>query len=147
MSYFTSFASDISQFSLPEKFTFPFNYIPEPIAEFAAKELQAYIKLQIEPLHNFGWDNSPLGIGKMFGVLVVRNSKGEVGYISAFSGKLGMKNEYDKFVPPVYDMLLADGFYKEEELRSPGKSNACLSVNKLVSDFYALSVRRRTRYS
>ncbi len=116
MSYFTSFASDISHFSLPEKFTFPFNYSPVPIAEFAAKELQAYIKLQIEPLHNFGWDNSPQGIGKMFGVLVVRNSKGELGYISAFSGKLGMKNDYDKFVPPVYDMLLADGFYKEEEI-------------------------------
>ena len=58
----------------------------------------------------------------MFGVLVVKNHQGKLGYLSAFSGKLGKKNEYEKFVPPVYDMLLSDGFYKEGEAEINSKS-------------------------
>lgn len=115
MNRFTFFQSDISDFSLPEKFTYPFNYTPHPLAIRASEELKQYIQLEIEPVHNFGLDKNPQGIGKMFGVLVVMNQNGKLGYISAFSGKLGMKNHYEKFVPPVYDMLANGEFYKEEE--------------------------------
>ena len=117
MTYFTPFLSDVSSLSIPERFTFPFNYTPQPLAMVAATELQNYIQTEIEDKHLFGMKGESNGIGKMFGVLVVRNSSGKLGYISAFSGKLGMKNDYERFVPPVYDMLTSEGFYKPEEKR------------------------------
>ncbi len=117
MTYFTPFLADVSSLSIPEKFTYPFNYSPEPLAIAAASELQNYIQTEIEDRHPFGMNGESKGIGKMFGVLVVRNSSGQLGYINAFSGKLGMKNDYDRFVPPVYDMLTSEGFYKPEEKR------------------------------
>lgn len=117
MTYFTPFLADVSSLSIPEKFTYPFNYSPEPLAIVAASELQNYIQSEIEDKHPFGMNGESNGIGKMFGVLVVRNSSGQLGYISAFSGKLGKKNDYDRFVPPVYDMLTSEGFYKPEEKR------------------------------
>ncbi len=54
----------------------------------------------------------------MFGILVVQNTNGELGYLAAFSGKLDDKNHYDYFVPPVFDTLAQKGFYKvgEKEL-------------------------------
>jgi len=128
MKYFTSFIADIDSFELPDKFNYPFNYTPEPIAEQAARELQAYIESEIEPIHNFGLNNESDGIGKMFGVLVVKNALGAIGYLSAFSGKLGMRNDYDRFVPPVYDMLNSQGFYKSEEEK----------INQLSAEIWAL---------
>jgi len=91
MTYFTPFLADVSSLVIPEKFTYPFNYSPEPLAILAASELQNYIQSEIEDKHPFGMKGESSGIGKMFGVLVVRNSIGQLGYISAFSGKLGKK--------------------------------------------------------
>ena len=53
----------------------------------------------------------------MFGVLVVRNKQGEIGYLAAFSGNLAGSNHHSFFVPPVYDLLNPDGYFKEEEER------------------------------
>lgn len=117
MSFFCEFESDVSSIELPKLFTYPFNYTPHPIAIKAAEELQSYIQYQIEPLHNFGLQGQSDGIGKMFGVLVIQNSQNKIGYLAAFSGKLGRKNDYEKFVPPVYDMLAPNEFYKDEEER------------------------------
>lgn len=115
MSFFIRFKTQLTTDKLPPLFTYPFNYTPHPIAVKAAEELQNYIKSKIEAIHNFGMNGEADGIGKMFGVLVVKNEENELGYISAFSGKLGKKNDYEQFVPPVYDMLQSQGFYKEEE--------------------------------
>lgn len=51
----------------------------------------------------------------MFGVLVVQTGNGEVGYLAAFSGILAGKNQHSYFVPPVYDLLQPQGFFKVEE--------------------------------
>lgn len=51
----------------------------------------------------------------MFGVLVVRTPAGEVGYLAAFSGNLAGKNVHPFFVPPIYDLLQPDGFFRQEE--------------------------------
>ena len=56
-----------------------------------------------------------LAKGKMFGVLVVEDKAGEVGYLAAFSGNLAHSNQHTFFVPPVYDLLQPDGFFKKEE--------------------------------
>ena len=114
---FQSFKSDISGISLPEKFTFPFYYEPHQLSIIAATALQDYLETQTNFEHNFGLRENQEGlvIGKMFGVLVCENSKGKLGYLWAFSGKLANGNHHEYFVPTIFDMLQKDGFYKIEE--------------------------------
>ena len=79
MNYFQHFKADISEIELPEKFTFPFYYQAHPLAKIATNEIQEYLENQTDFKHNFGLtDTDPtLPIGKMFGVMVVRNKKNE----------------------------------------------------------------------
>src|SRR5690606_9976556 len=67
--------------------------------------------------HNFGLDEFQDGlvIGKMFGVLVIQDKDGKLGYLSAFSGKLADSNDHKRFVPPVFDMLQENSFFLQEE--------------------------------
>lgn len=109
----------MSGIALPEKFTFPFYYEPHALAKRAADELQHYLENHADLEHNFGLDTDKEGlvIGKMFGVLVVQDGEGKLGYLSAYSGKLAGSNDHPKFVPPVFDMLVEDSFFlKEQEL-------------------------------
>jgi tRNA pseudouridine32 synthase / 23S rRNA pseudouridine746 synthase len=113
---FIPFSSAVDQIKLPEQFTFPFYYQPHELSKRAAQSLQQ--KLEALDLdHNFGLEPNKKGlvIGKMFGVLVVQNAQGEMGYLAAFSGKLANENHHIGFVPPVFDMLQKDGFFKAEE--------------------------------
>ena len=118
-SLFQNFKTDISGIALPEKFTFPFYYEPHALAVIASKELQNYLKNQTDFEHNFELKAHQKGlvIGKMFGVLVCQNKKGELGYLWAFSGKLAEQNQLPYFVPTVYDMLDKSSFYKKEEAK------------------------------
>ena len=102
------FHTPVADIPLPERFTFPFCYIPHPLCVAAAKEVQAYLGLQE------AWKEE-LAQGKMFGVLVVRTQEGETGYLAAFSGILAGSNVHPFFVPPVYDLLQPQGFFKIEE--------------------------------
>ena len=111
MDCFTTFKSDISGFSLPKRFTFPFYYKPHPISVLASKELQHLLSTQKD------WNHDFQSIGKMFGVLIVQNKDYEIGYLSAFSGKIAGKNLIKGFVPPVFDMLTKDSFYKKSETK------------------------------
>lgn len=115
LTYFSE--STINGIALPERFTFPFFYEPHPLTQIAAAELQHYLETQTELYHNFGLtENQPgLVIGKMFGVLVVQDKEGRLGYLSAFSGKLADSNTHSRFVPPVFDMLLEDSFFLKEQ--------------------------------
>lgn len=114
VSYFLD--KSIEDIPLPERFTFPFYYEPHPLTRIAAAELQYYLETQTDLEHNFGLDGSPdaTAIGKMFGVLVVQDTEGKLGYLSAFSGKLAGSNDHQKFVPPVFDMLSENSFFLKE---------------------------------
>lgn len=118
-SYFQYFKQPITTYELPKKFDYPFYYEPTEIAKQACKEVQKYLENQKDFEHNFGLENdlSSTPIGKMFGVLVVRNKKNEVGYLAAVSGKLANTNQHKIFVPPVFDMLNKNGFFLEQEER------------------------------
>ncbi|WP_394167250.1 RluA family pseudouridine synthase [Photobacterium piscicola] len=100
--HFTRFIAAIDTLPLPERFTFPFCYTPHPLCVLAAQELQHHIATQDQWQHNFGLDNDD-GIGHMFGVLLVQNQQGELGYLSAFSGKITNLTHLPHFVPPVFD--------------------------------------------
>jgi len=116
-THFIAFKQTISGIKVPEKFTFPFYYEPHELSKIASQELQNYLETQSDWEHNFGLEEGQKGliIGKMFGVLVVQNQVGAIGFLAAFSGKLADSNEHSHFVPPVFDMLQQDGFFKQEE--------------------------------
>lgn len=102
------FTTSITDIPLPERFTYPFCYTPHPLCILAAKEVQSYLTRQT------AWKDE-LRQGKMFGVLIVQTEHGETGYLAAFSGILAGKNLHPFFVPPVYDLLQPQGFFKIEE--------------------------------
>ena len=102
------FTRSIAHSALPDKFTYPFHYTPHPLCVMAADEVQVYLQ------HQAQWQDE-LQQGKMFGVLIVQTTEGEIGYLAAFSGILAGKNIHPYFVPPIYDLLQPDGFFKKEE--------------------------------
>lgn len=117
--YFHLFQEDTEQISLPSRFTFPFCYEPHELSTLAAKQVQDYLICQQDFDHNFGLDPEQTGliIGKMFGVLVLKDQDGQLGFLAAVSGKLAGTNRHSYFVPPIFDMLDPDGFFlKEEEI-------------------------------
>jgi len=131
-SCFTPFSESIDGYTLPERFTYPFYYQPHPLCILAAKELQNHLLTQTDWHHDFGIDSFVEGtnIGKMFGVMVVKNSDGEIGYLSAFSGKLAGENNWPKFVPPIFDMLKVDGFYRLEEANISSINNQIKTIEQ-----------------
>jgi tRNA pseudouridine32 synthase/23S rRNA pseudouridine746 synthase len=137
---FTPFLSGISAIDLPQNFTFPFYYSPHPLSLIACKELQDYLKNQKDFKHNFGFEenDSSLQIGKMFGVLVVKSQAGELGYLSAFSGKLADENHHKRFVPPVFDLLEKDNFFRIGEVEV---NDLTLKILALESDEIYLQLR------
>ena len=116
------FKQNIEGISLPEKFTFPFHYTPHPLTRIAADEVRSYLSTRLD------WQDE-IGIGKMFGVLIVRTSDGGIGYLAAFSGNLAGSNMHDFFVPPVYDLLNPDGYFRKEE-------SEISALNRRISDIF-----------
>ncbi len=141
----------------PRQFTYPFCYEPHPLCIAAAKEVQRYIE------ESGVWAEEK-GPGKMFGVLCVRvrvsekgkeksekgkvksekgkeksekyeeGEKEQIGFLAAYSGLLAGRNDWDYFVPPVFDAQQPDGYFKTEE-------RAISAINKeieaiLKSDTY-----------
>lgn len=107
-SCFHPFAPQPLAEELPHLFTYPFHYTPHPLIQRAAAELRTYL------LSCSSWQAELQG-GKMFGVLLVRNAAGELGFLAAFSGLLGGSNRQPYFVPPVFDFLDPQGFFKKGE--------------------------------
>lgn len=104
------FTIDISGIPLPAEFTFPFHYTPHPLCVIAADEVHRYLQ------NRHDW-HEELQKGKMFGVLIVQDNEGQTGYLAAFSGNLAQSNNHTYFVPPVFDMLAPEGFFRKEEER------------------------------
>lgn len=103
-----SYRTDISHIDLPRQFTYPFHYTPHALCVAAAKEVKDYLASRADWQEELQW-------GKMFGVLTVSDREGRVGFLAAFSGILAGSNTHDYFVPPVYDFLQPDSFFKTEE--------------------------------
>ena len=87
----------------PERFTWPFCYEPHPLCLLACDEVKAEIE-RIAPSE-----------GKMFGVLVAEDSEGRLGFLAAYSGLLCGRNDWEYFVPPVFDAQQPDGYFKQKE--------------------------------
>lgn len=138
------FKESIAHIPLPEKFTYPFHYTPHPLCVLAAEEVKAYLATHEE------WRRE-LSSGKMFGVLVVQSGgnattssaeKGEICYLAAFSGNLDGKNFHAFFVPPVYDLLQPEGFFRLEEEQISRMNER---INELGNDARYLNLKEKRR--
>jgi tRNA pseudouridine32 synthase/23S rRNA pseudouridine746 synthase len=90
--------TDLPAFSIAES-------TPHPLALRAADELWA--ALDAAPPRESG--------GKMFGVLVVADPDGRLGYTRGYSGMLDGQWEQPGFVPPVFDAAARDAFWPAGE--------------------------------
>lgn len=111
---------DINQYpgiSIPEKMNNPFDYEPHPLCIAICKELQTYLAKRDD------WKEE-IDKGKMFGVLIVTkpndsncsaNQQQEIGFLTAYSGQIGGRSDWDGFVPAVFDYLQPDGYFKTHE--------------------------------
>ncbi|MEZ4910549.1 MAG: RluA family pseudouridine synthase [Saprospiraceae bacterium] len=100
---------------IPTDFPYPFHYIPDELAKIAVEETKKHLLPSLENQHDFGKFNSASGLGKMIGVLVVRNQEGKLGFLAAFSGKLDVGNIVEGWVPPIFDTLDPAEYYIQEE--------------------------------
>ena len=109
------FVELVAPASLPQVFPYPFHHEPHPVSQAAAHQLQDYLRNRTD------WtDLHHSEVGKMFGVLVVERKDGEIGFLAAFSGKIGDRSTIPPFVPPFYDRHDPQGFFRvgEKELNT-----------------------------
>lgn len=139
-SYFNEFNSSLKDVTIDSKFVYPFYYSPTQLGLLAAEELKDFLIEQKDWEHDFGMNNDSKnsGIGKMFGVLVVKNKEGKLGYLAAFSGKLAGENHHPHFVPPVFDMLEEDGFFLKE-IQQLNEFNRKIKILETDEKFIALN--------
>ena len=101
-------ADGVSVETLPRQFTYPFHYVPCKAVLMAEKHVEQWLAEQTQ------WADE-IGEGKMFGVLVVTDTDNRPGFLAAFSGNILHSNNHPGFVPPIYDLLNPDGFFRAEE--------------------------------
>ncbi|MBA6389514.1 RNA pseudouridine synthase [Colwellia sp. BRX10-3] len=138
---FTLFSQSIDLLTLPEKFTFPFYYQPQPLAIAAVEQLQQQLEMLAPWLDNTDADD--VSAGKMFGVLVVQNSLQQLGFLSAFSGQLESESTEINFVPAVSNMQLQDSAFLAEnriinninaDIKQLESSQQLSAINKELSE-------------
>jgi tRNA pseudouridine32 synthase / 23S rRNA pseudouridine746 synthase len=108
---FSPFSSTILPEIVPQYLNNPYELAIPAICIIAANELEHFLvdnKASVN--HDFGMDAHSESKGKMFGVLVVRDSDGELGYLCTFSGKLSDEPHHPKFVPSLFDISTDDFF-------------------------------------
>jgi tRNA pseudouridine32 synthase/23S rRNA pseudouridine746 synthase len=125
--YFSPFVSDISHCTLPDKFTYPFCYQAHPLALAASEELQS----KLISFHPADAERQ----GRMYGVLVVKNAQGQLGYLSALSGGANetiAHNGFEiNFVPPIHQAYSNSEFEqkKQVEINQINQSISQLTAN------------------
>jgi len=156
------FKTNLSLIEFSSTINNPFTLkIPE-IAKIAAVEFQEFIK---EESTNWNYDFTSKK-GKMFGVLVVRLSNGELAYLAAVSGKLTTSDSINKLVPSVFDaatgnyfinkgMTLLSNFNKQleltnneleqEEIKKQRKELSLALQKQLFENYYFLNIKGKTK--
>lgn len=113
---------------MPERFTYPFCYVPHPLVVDAARSLTALVDERYRDI---------FAGGKMLGVLVT-----DGGVLNAFSGLVGGFSHLDGFVPPIFDLYAPDGYYRRREAEisampaGPAKSRASADLQDWIFDQY-----------
>lgn len=136
--YWWDFEQVPDDVTLPKRFPFPFHYEPHIIAQAACRQLQNYLANQTDWQYDFGIDTtSTSGQGKMFGILVVQKPQGQLGFLAAFSGKLGATSVLPPFVPPFYDRFDEQGWFRQGE-EALNEMNRQIKTLEQAPDFLEL---------
>ena len=93
---------------LPERLNCPFYYEP---AEACREAWRAVMK-DIEAMEEW---HEEISCGKMFGVMVVRTTDGKTGFLRAYSGQIGGREDWPGWVPAVFDYLSPGGYFMTRE--------------------------------
>jgi len=134
--YLSAFVSDVSQLSLPSKFTYPFHYQAHPLALVASEELQQKLK----NFHPIDTEQQ----GRMYGVLIVKDDQGSLGYLSALSGNANETSPDTasaiNFVPTIHQAYDQSEFEKKQqiEINDINKKIIELEANTEISQLTAL---------
>ena len=104
------FLHDVSGVEHPKRFTYPMHYVPHELCKIAAGEVMDY------SLNQEQWSDELLA-GKMLGVLVVKDSNDELGYLAAYSGNLAHNGNNPFFVPHIYNLLEPQGLFRTGEAK------------------------------
>lgn len=112
MSCLTYFSAPPQTSEFPQGFPNPFSNIPHPLAGRAAHLLQTRLQEERRRGHYF----DAIGGGRMFGVLVVRDGSGRIGFLSGFSGCIDGQAQQPGFVPPIYDQREVDSLISIDQL-------------------------------
>jgi tRNA pseudouridine32 synthase/23S rRNA pseudouridine746 synthase len=102
----------------PSRLRNPFENNPHPLAITASKILKEKLKQS----------SKAFDVGKMFGVLVVSDKAGKIGFLSSFSGMLNQQWQAAGFVPPVFDIVQQQLFLND----------GAITVNGLTATIEAL---------
>jgi tRNA pseudouridine32 synthase/23S rRNA pseudouridine746 synthase len=118
----------------PSRLRNPFENNPHPLAITASEILKE--KLQQAYLE--------LDVGKMFGVLVVLDTVGKIGFLSSFSGMLNQQWQVVGFVPPVFDIEQQQSFLDDGAITVNGltatieQQTHCPDYLTAIADFNRL---------
>ena len=147
---FNYFDALIETIALPAILNNPFEGNPPKIAKLAAKEIQVFLTINETTFaYSFGMypeENQP-SKGKMFGVLVVRNKLGQLGYLAAYSGKLPASFSDSRFVPSLFDEASDDSFIGKgmRKLTEYGTEIADLSKHPDENEELILDLKEKRR--
>jgi tRNA pseudouridine32 synthase/23S rRNA pseudouridine746 synthase len=113
-SLLTYFDPQPSAAELPERMPSPFAMEPHALARRAAQLVASEIQAAAP---GFAHDFDKTGDGKMFGVLVVVDQEGRVGFLRAVSGMLGGQWRVQGFAPPLFDLEDRERFWPAGQVR------------------------------
>ncbi|MDC1105567.1 RluA family pseudouridine synthase [Prolixibacteraceae bacterium] len=91
-------------------FTYPFQYTPHPLVYKASGEVIKHLK-RVFTDPKFAQKVNQ----KMYGILIVSDSKGHIGYLIAISGINPDISDQLRIVPSIVSLETKDGFFREEE--------------------------------
>ena len=102
---------------MTNKFTNPFRYTPHPLVRDAANLVISDLDRRIQEGLLPEEVCTGFKAGKMLGVLVCEseNPESETVYLAGFSGSVGGCSTIEGFVPPIFDLMDPEGYYKQEE--------------------------------
>ena len=103
MDFLQYFSPQPTLTDIPGQLRNPFENNPHPLAITASEILKDKLR-QAYPESD---------VGKMFGVLVVLDQSGKIGFLSSFSGMLNKQWKAAGFVPPVFDSEMQQLFLDE----------------------------------
>ena len=114
-NYFCLFPFPVIDSELPDTFTFPFYYDPHPLCIKASSIIQKEILESPDFEPYFKNLKGEWILGKMIGVMIVKKIDGQIGFLTAFSGKLDERSDLHPFVRPVFNFIDRNSFYRQGE--------------------------------